>query len=180
VIGQALRRAPWIFDPRFLGRPFFYRSQSNRLATLFVLTHARYCPTYALYQFGHEIKVARYDFFYRILRWLKLDIEPKVQADGTFQFDQGLNRLAMRLYGEQRPRQVPLWTDQDVIADILHRTPNIENLSALHIAVQYTYPLKYVEEVLMAKVNSALDCQGLLQKAKVRLVRDIGEKMNAL
>ncbi len=87
LIGQALRRVPWMFDPRYLRRPFYYRSESNRLATLFVLSNFRYCPTYAFYQFGHEIKAARYDFFYRVLRYLNFDIEPQVQADGTFPFD---------------------------------------------------------------------------------------------
>src|SRR5262245_30371060 len=75
LIGQGMRRAPWMFDPRYLRRPFYYRTESNRLATLFVLQHARYSPSYACYQFGHEIKAARYDFVYRCLRWIGLDIE---------------------------------------------------------------------------------------------------------
>ena len=33
LIGQALRRSPWLFDPRYLRRPFYYRTEANRLAT---------------------------------------------------------------------------------------------------------------------------------------------------
>src|SRR5258708_23157390 len=69
LIVQALRPDPCIFDPRYLPRPFYYRSQSNRLATLFVFQHAKLCPSYTLYQFGHEIKAARYDLFYRLAQW---------------------------------------------------------------------------------------------------------------
>ncbi|MEP7289129.1 MAG: hypothetical protein ABI947_25530 [Chloroflexota bacterium] len=154
LIGQALRRSPWLFDPRFLRRPFYYRTEANRLATLFVFTHARYSPTYALYQFGHEIKAARYDFFYRVLRWFKIDIEPKIQADGTFPFDQGISWLKTMLFGAQPARQLPLWQDQDVIMDVRKRILDGEKLVVLDIAVQYTYPLKYVEEVLMDLINN--------------------------
>src|ERR1051326_6643256 len=41
LVGTALRRAPWMFDPRYLRRPFYYMTEANRLATLFVLQHAR-------------------------------------------------------------------------------------------------------------------------------------------
>ena len=152
LIGQALRRVPWMFDPRYLHRPFYYRSQSNRLATLFVLSNLRYCPTYALYQFGHEIKAARYDFFYRVLRRLKFDIEPQVQADGTFPFDQFFSYIERKLGRTQPTLANPLWSDQAVIADVKRRTICGEQLSTLDIAVQYTYPLKYVEEVLIHSV----------------------------
>jgi hypothetical protein len=156
LIGQALRRAPWMFDPRYLQRPFYYRSQSNRLATLFVLSNLRYCPTYALYQFGHEIKAARYDFFYRALRWFKFDIEPQIQADGTFPFDQFFGYIECKLGKIQPARPNPLWSDQDVIADVRRRTTGGEYLSTLDIAVEYTYPLKYVEEVLIGSIQSTL------------------------
>ena len=152
LIGQALRRVPWMFDPRYLRRPFYYRSQSNRLATLFVLSNLRYCPTYAFYQFGHEIKAARYDFFYRVLRRLKLDIEPQVQANGTFPFDQFFGYLRHKLGKTPLTPPNPLWSDQAVIADVKRRTISGEQLSTLDIAVQYTYPLKYVEEVLCSSV----------------------------
>ena len=149
LIGQSLRRTPWQFDPRFLRRPFYYRTESNRLSTFFVLTHARYCPTYALYQFGHEIKSARYDFFYRLFRWLNLNIEPKVQADGTFPFDQGITWVRHILFSTPYPSQSPLWADEDVLTDVRRRIACGETLQALDIAEQYTYPLKYVEEVLL-------------------------------
>lgn len=153
LMGQALRRTPWLFDPRFLRRPFYYRTESNRLATMFVLSHFRYSPTYALYQFGHEIKAARYDFFYRVLRRLKLDIEPKVQADGTFPFDQGVAWLNAAIFGIQIPDQAPLWQDRDVIEDVKRRMEQGESFTALDIAIQFTYPLKYVNEVLMDRLN---------------------------
>jgi hypothetical protein len=153
LIGQALRRTPWFFDPRYLRRPFYYRTESNRLATLFVLSHARYCPPYALYQFGHEVKAARYDFLYRILRWIHFDVEPKIQADGTFPFDHGVSWLKKILFGDQPGKQTPLWQDREVIADVRRRTADGEKLLALDIATQYTYPLKYVEEVLLGQIN---------------------------
>jgi hypothetical protein len=153
LIGQALRRTPWLFDPRYLWRPFYYRTESNRLATMFVLSHFRYSPTYALYQFGHEIKAARYDFFYRILRRLKLDIEPKVQADGTFPFDQGVAWLRSAIFGIQIPDQAPLWQDQAVIEEVKRRMEQGETFTPLDIAIEFTYPLKYVSEVLMDRIN---------------------------
>lgn len=148
LIGQALRRSPWLFDPRNLPRPFYYRSQSNQMATLFVFQHARSCPSYAFYQFGHEIKAARYDLFYRACRWLGHDIEPLVQADGTFQFDQLIGWL------QHKPRlSCPLFSDEQVIAEVQSRRENNEKLSALDIAEQYAYPLKYIEEVLSQKLS---------------------------
>src|SRR5262249_34953912 len=59
LVGMAIRRAPWMFDPRYLRRPFYYMTEANRLATLCVLEHARYSLLYAVFQFGHEIRVAR-------------------------------------------------------------------------------------------------------------------------
>jgi hypothetical protein len=88
LVGMAMRRAPWMFDPRYLRRPFYYMTEANRLATLFVLEHGRYSPPYAIFQFGHEIRVARLHLFYGLLRLVGADVEEKVSADGTFQFDQ--------------------------------------------------------------------------------------------
>ena len=34
LIGVALRRSPWLFDPRYLRRPFYYRTEANGLMTL--------------------------------------------------------------------------------------------------------------------------------------------------
>jgi hypothetical protein len=159
LIGQALRRAPWMFDPRHLRRPFYYRTESNRLATLLVLQHAWLCWPYAVYQFGHEIKAARYDLGYRLLRGLGLDLEARVGHDGTYAFDPLLRWLettlgahstasAARLASAARP----LCTDAEALAEIRQRLAQGERLSPLAIAAQYTYPLSYVEEVLWAKI----------------------------
>ena len=48
-----------MFDPRELPRPFAYRTGANRIVTNFVLCHARFSPSFAWYQFGHEIKAAK-------------------------------------------------------------------------------------------------------------------------
>jgi hypothetical protein len=149
LIGQALRRSPWMFDPRYLRRPFYYRTESNRLATLFVLSHVRYSLPYAWYQFGHEIKAAKYDLFYRMLRQFGFDTETPVQEDGTYQFDQFIGWLKKR-FGQAIPSQRPLWTDEEVIADVWANGG--EGISAQYIAEHYTYPLKYVEEVLLDKI----------------------------
>jgi hypothetical protein len=152
---MALRRAPWMFDPRYLRRPFYYMSEANRLATLFVLEHARYSLPYAIFQFGHEIRVARLHLFYSLLRRFGLDVEYKVNADGTFQFDQWICWLqARRGQRPDTPQQRPLYTDDEVIADLLqnYTTTTDELLDAEQIAARYTYPMKYVEEVLMLKI----------------------------
>jgi hypothetical protein len=162
LIGMALRRAPWMFDPRYLRRPFYYMSEANRLATLFVLEHARYSLPYAVFQFGHEIRGARLHLFYGLLRWLGLDVEYKVNMDGIFQFDQWICWLQARFgHCSDTPQRRSLYTDDEVIADLLlnHITTG-EVLSAEQIAVRYTYPVKYVEEVLMAKINGHVSLAG--------------------
>jgi hypothetical protein len=148
LIGMAIRRAPWMFDPRYLRRPFYYMTEANRLATLLVLEHGCYSPPYAIFQFGHEIRVARLHFFYGVLRWLGLDIEEKVSADGTFQFDQFIFWVVRHL-GQEVPAKRCLCTDAEAIKDIQHRWNAGETLGTREIAVQYTYPLKYVEEVIL-------------------------------
>jgi len=148
LVGMALRRAPWMFDPRYLRRPFYYMTEANRLATLLVLEHACYSPPYAIFQFGHEIRVARLHFFYGVLRWLGLDVEEKVAADGTFQFDQFIFWLMRRL-GQDAPAKGYLCTHAEAIQDIQQHWKAGETPSAREIAVRYTYPMKYVEEVLL-------------------------------
>ncbi len=156
LMGMAMRRAPWMFDPRYLRRPFYYMTEANRLATLLVLEHARYSPLYAVFQFGHEIRVARMHFFYKLLRRLNADIEEKVLADGTFQFDQMICWLERRLgRGHSEPGQRYLYTDEEVIADILCKHEAGEVIRAEDVACHYTYPLKYVEEVLLRKIERA-------------------------
>lgn len=149
LCGQALRRSPWIFDPRYLRRPFYYRTEANRLMTLFVFKNARLCPLFVIYQFGHEIKSARFDAFFRCARWLGYELEETVRADGTYNFDP----LARSIFSYPSKSAInnshPLWTDEEIMADIIKRpTP-----SALEIAEKYTYPLIYVQEVLLAKLS---------------------------
>jgi hypothetical protein len=151
LVGMAMRRAPWMFDPRYLRRPFYYMTEANRLATLFVLEHARYSPPYAIFQFGHEIRVARLHLFYSFLRLMGADVEEKVSADGTFQFDQFIFYLARHL-GDHIPKQRYLYGDDEVIEDILCRTHENETITAEEIATCYTYPVKYVQEVLLEKI----------------------------
>ena len=152
LIGTALRRSPWVFDPRHVARPFRYRTHSNRLATLTVFEGAYLSPPYAWFQFGHEIKAARYDLFYRMMRWLGWDVEGWVQADGTAQFDRTLHWLAARLGVLARQPQRRLWTDEEVAADIRKRGQPLPPADAL--AHLYTYPQAYVEEVLLGKLHA--------------------------
>ena len=156
LVGMAIRRAPWMFDPRYLRRPFYYMTEANRLATLCVLEHARYSLPYAVFQFGHEIRVARLHLFYGLLRWAGVDIEWKVQADGTFQFDQFICWLERRLSHRKKAYvQQSLCSDDEAIAAILHGHDAYEPVTAMEVASQYTYPLKYVEEVLLDKIHAA-------------------------
>lgn len=150
LCGQALRRSPWIFDPRYLRRPFYYRTEANRLMTLFVFENARLCPLFAIYQFGHEIKSARFDAFFQVARWLGYELEKPVQADGTYNFDPFVKTMiSSRLKSSNNDFQ-PLWTDDEV----LNQIANGPTLSALEIAEKYTYPLIYVREVLLSKLST--------------------------
>jgi hypothetical protein len=145
LIGQAVRRCPWLFDSRYLQRPFSYRTQSNRLSTLFVFELAPCSPPYAWYQFGHEIKVARYDAFYRILRGGGLNLEPPLSRDGTVYSDPILRQIEAWLTGSQPHHSIePMLSDNEVIRQIM-----TTHLDAEQIAVRYAYPLRYVEEVLL-------------------------------
>lgn len=153
LVGMAMRRAPWMFDPRYLRRPFYYMTEANRLATLFVLEHTRYSPPYAIFQFGHEIRVARLHLFYGLLRLIGADVEEKVSADGTFQFDQFIIYLARRL-GDHIPKQRYLYADDEVAEDILCRYHENETITAEEVASCYTYPVKYVQEVLLEKIEA--------------------------
>lgn len=153
LIGMAMRRSPWIFDPRYLQRPFYYRTQSARLVAQLMFKHARYCLPFIIYQFGHEIKDARYRMFFGTLHYLGIHIEGQVRADGTYAFDPLLRWFKRRVgIGIAEPELRPLWTDEEVLADVAHRRENGEWLSAEAIAEQYTYPRKYVEEVLVSKI----------------------------
>lgn len=148
LYGLALRRSPWIFDPRFLRRPFYYRTEANRIMTNFVFENFRLCPLFAIYQFGHEVKSARYDAFYRFVRWLGYELEEYVYADGTYNFDPFAKRILKNRLKSRTETPRPLWTDEEVLHDI-EECPIPSNLE---IAETYTYPLKYVQEVLLPKI----------------------------
>lgn len=155
LIGMALRRSGWVFDPRLMRRPFYYMSGANRLTSLFVLRHAHYSLPYAAFQFGHEIRVARLHCFYALLRWLGADVERKISADGSFQNDQFIFWLKRRFEDSTLAIPRPLYTDQEVLFELLAR-PLAEALpSALELAERYTYPLCYVEQVLLPQVYAA-------------------------
>jgi hypothetical protein len=149
LYGQALRRSPWIFDPRYLRRPFYYRTEANRLMTLFVFENAQLCPLFAIYQFGHEIKSARFDAFFRIVRWFGYDLEETVRSDGSYNFDP----LAKAILKMKVNKSRALWTDDEVVADAARKPV----FPALEIAEQYTYPLVYVKEVLLPRILIAQD-----------------------
>jgi hypothetical protein len=148
LCGQALRRSPWIFDPRFLPRPFYYRTQANHMMTNFVFENYRLCPLYAVYQFGHEIKSARYDAFFRLAGWLGHRLEEPVRADGTYEFDPLARTILKNHLKAISKNSRTLWTDDEVIKDL----EGCPIPSALEIAVRYTYPLIYVQEVLLPKI----------------------------
>lgn len=150
LLGLAVRRSPWLFDPRYLRRPFYYRTEANPRATRFVLEQAHFSPPFALYQFGHEIKAARFDLFYRACRGVGFNLEAPVQADGTYVFDPLLRWLAQRLGRADSAPPQALRNDADVQAAAMHQRFSLEQ-----IAVEYTYPLLYVEEVLSQAVSNA-------------------------
>jgi len=150
LYGLALRRSPWIFDPRFLRRPFYYRTEANRMMTIFVFENFRLCPLFAIYQFGHEVKSARYDAFYRLARGLGYDQEEYVCADGTYHFDPFAKTILKRCSRDSVEMCRPLWTDEEVLQDV----ENCPVPTAFEIAETYTFPLKYVQEVLLSKIET--------------------------
>ena len=164
LMGQLMRRSPWIFDPRYVQRPFFYRTETNRLATLFVFGQGFYNLPYVCYQFGHEIKVARYDMFFRLFRLMGLELEDYVNKNGDYDFDPLIRWLArkvgIKVMAEQMGR---MQTDDEVLKDICSMFPSQPILDELEIAVKYTYPLLYVQEVLHPKILE-INLENLLQQ----------------
>lgn len=51
--------------------------------------------------------------------------------------------------------QRPLYNDDEVIADILRHYNADQPITAEDVTIAYTYPLKYVEEVLLEKIKVA-------------------------
>jgi hypothetical protein len=149
LVGQALRRTPWMFDPRELPRPFTYRGAANRAATSFVLSRARYTPVYAWYQFGHEIKAAGHDLVFSTLRILGCECEPPVDAHGIFPFEDAQPARSERA----------LMSDAQVLAELRDRHQATCACDALQIAIHYTYPYLYVEEVLLKQLAGLARCE---------------------
>lgn len=140
LIGQALRRSPWIFDPRELARPFRYRTQANCLMCAFVLQHMAWCAPYAYYQFGHEIKAAGHDLWLRLVWVLSFDQEDKVDSQGVFHFN-------------ERPASVEqLWSESELFQALSERLKHGETLIAEQIAQEYTFPLLYIKEVVLPQL----------------------------
>jgi hypothetical protein len=162
LIGLAIRRSPWRFDPRFLPRPFYYRTVSSRLATRSVFERARYSLPYFIYQFGHEVKDARYGQFYRVLHAFGIHVEEHVLSDGAYPQDQLLRWLDRKLHGSAIAEPArPLWSDDEVIADIGKQARQGAHVSAADVACRYTYPMEYVTEVLMAKIEERAAMAGM-------------------
>lgn len=146
LIGLALRRSPFVFDPRFLARPFKYRTQANPLVTVFVFRYAYLMPPFALFQFGHEIKSARYELFLRFLRAFRWNLETPIRADGQFDFDPLIQRFVPRVRGSVLP------DDAQTIGSIIPRLTNGETVTPMDVASEFVYPLTYVEQVLWDKI----------------------------
>ena len=142
LLGLACRRAPWIFDPRYLRRPFHFRSEASGLCEKFVLEHSRNHLPFALYQFGARIMYANYEPWYKGLRLLGYDREPFVYSDGT-----QIARI---------PIEDNLWSDEKVISDVASGRQCMAILTPMDVAERYQYPIKYVEEVLYPKMHNAM------------------------
>ncbi len=166
LVGQALRRGPWLFDPRHLRRPFYYRTDANPRATRFVLQQALYTPPFALYQLGHEIKAARFELFFRITRALGMNLEALVCANGAYRFDPLLTWLSAGLSQAALPLYRPLWTEAEALSDLALNS-NV-TMTADGLAAHYNFPLSYVNEVLLpaalqAKLSAAETASGASQ-----------------
>lgn len=155
LIGMAIRRSPWFFVPKYLLRPFKYRSEANPLVTRTILQNWRYSPPFAWYQFGHEIKAARHAVFFKLLKIIGIDIEQPVRFDGEHDF----NPVAHWIFGILKPSASRLpkarrqWSEQEAIDDLLSMG-QAHALNTADIAQQYYFPAKYVEEVLIPNIDS--------------------------
>lgn len=163
VIGQALRRTPWTFDPRILGRPFRYRTQGNHRMTSFVLRQGHWCLPYAIYQFGHEVKAAGYAILYCVARLAGYALEGAMPADGIFQFERGAP-----------PSEALLWDEQLMLSDLRQRQADGEPLDPLVIAERYCYPLVYVTEVVVPSLLSQTPAQSPQRQLVARPTADNG------
>lgn len=145
--GLALRRSPWIFDPRYLRRPFYYRSEANPLMTRFVLENITLCPLFGIYQFGHEIKSARYEIFYKFMRRIGLNCEQIVCANGMYSFDV----LASFILGNKKNCE-SMKSESELLSQLYSEQ---KPFSSIEIAKKYHLPLIYVQEEIMPIILSA-------------------------
>jgi hypothetical protein len=161
-MAMAVRRAPWMFDPRFLRRPFHNDSESHPLVTRFLFSHARYYPPYVIYQFGHGVVNAHRELFYKTSRRLGINAEPFVLKDGSSPRD-----LLTTAWLRRRKRQAtsvylqPLCSDEEAIASILSRASESSQWSTIAVATEFSYPLKYVEEVLLDQIRLTANAHGV-------------------
>lgn len=177
LIGLVLRRSPWIFDPRYLSRPFSYRSQANRLMTLMVLQHAFLSPPFAWYQWGHQIKAARFELFYGVGAKLNLWREPPLFADGGAPYDPLMAWLYS--WGKNNPPCQRQWSDEEVLFDVIVQSRRF--LSDMEIAKRYGYPLLYVHDVLgplIRRTNSTLPGSPLHLEPVASSPGDTAQAMN--
>jgi hypothetical protein len=151
-LGMCARRSAWIFDPRRVPRPFYYRSAANRLMTEFALEYADLFPPFAVYQLGHEIKSARFGIFFKLARAFSFELESYVQKDGTYKFDPLLARIGFALGFESEVKDTPLYADATALFEIINKD---QAVTPAMVAEEYSYPLLYVEEVLWREVESA-------------------------
>jgi hypothetical protein len=158
LVGLAIRRSPWVFDPRYVARPFYYRTYSARVTTRLVLRCFRYCGPFAIYQFGQEVLTARHALYFRVMRALGVDLEEPVRCDGSFRYDRLLSWIQKKLGRTPlTPDLRPLWGVDETIEDVVRRTRSGETLSNTEIASLYCYPYKYVEEVLTKLISAKLE-----------------------
>lgn len=154
LIGQALRRSSWLYDPRILPRPFYYWSQANVLMTLFVLQNARISPPYGIYQWGNQIKVARNELFHHILKCFNVSIEQHVRADGSYDFQPLELSWVYKHLDSGRLNVRVLWSADEAVSKIL--SEGVESLpNTMEIADRFTFPYEYVDEVLYSRIEAA-------------------------
>jgi len=154
-LGLCARRSAWIFDPRYLPRPFYYRSQTNLLMTEFVFEHASLFPPFAFYQFGHEVKSARFGIFFKWMRALGLELEEYVQKDGVYLFDPFITYIGCILGIEEKQKVIPIQDDSVAIFETKTKIAQGQKIEPIMVAEEFSYPLLYVEEVLWQKIESA-------------------------
>jgi len=154
-LGICTRRTPWIFDPRYLPRPFYYRSQANRLMTEFVLEYSAVFPPFSFYQFGHEIKSARFELFFKLARRFGVELEQYVQKDGSYFFDPLIINIGYVMGFENKKNDTTIQNDSVAIFETTNKIDQGQKATPAMVAEEYSYPLIYVEEVLWQKIESA-------------------------